>query len=278
MARISVCRLLGAALSLGTQIGVAGWPYTTFVTEPFQPPVLNITTTGTPAPGYMFVGPRGEQANGTAAVIYDGSGNLVWQSADAVTSNIIVQELNGEPVLTYWDGDMMAIGYGYGVVHVLDTSYNEIHTVSLTSGNYVTPDVPNITSFIDLHESQMTDRNTMLVTAYNTTQTDLTSVGGADDGWILAATFNEIDVATNDVVFTWNVLDHLDEIPLTASHQAVTGTGKNQSDPWDAFHINSVAQVDNGYLVSLRHLWRILYIGNDGSVIWQLDVRFGLSH
>ena len=38
-------------------------------------------------------------------------------------------------------------------------------------------------SYIDSHEDQITEDGTMLVTAVNITQTDLSSVGGAE-GWL----------------------------------------------------------------------------------------------
>lgn len=270
MASSLLSSIWAAAIFLGLQAAGASWPYNTYVTEPFQPPQLGVNVSGTPAPGYIFVGPRGEQPNGTAALIYDQDGSLVYQSPGAVTSNVNVQTLFGKPVLTYWDGDMLTIGFGYGLVHVLDDTYNEIYTVTLP-GDIIPVDGSPRASYIDLHESQLTPRNTMLVTAYNVTQADLTSVGGAEDGWITDSTFWEIDVATNQVVFSWSALAHIDEIPLNYSHQPLP-VGNDRNNPWDAYHINSVVAVDDGYLISIRHMFSAFYLNSDGSVKWRLSV------
>ncbi|KAL1970003.1 hypothetical protein VTN77DRAFT_6408 [Rasamsonia byssochlamydoides] len=271
MARLCRSFCFIAAL-LDQTLAAANWPYWTYTTAPFQPPNLNISVAGgsTPDPGYIFLGPRGNQPNGTAALIYDQAGNLVYQGPDEVTANVNVQTLFGQPVLTFWTGDMLAIGYGYGKVHILDNTYKEIYTVSLP-GDFVTPSGTAEPSYIDLHESKITERNTMLVTAYNITQANLTAVGGPADGWMLASHFFEIDIATNEVVFSWNALDYQDQIPLTLSHQPIDTSGQSQSDPWDAYHINSVDAVEDGYLVSLRHLWSAFYLHQNGSIKWRLS-------
>lgn len=265
--------LLSASLLLDQALAASNWPFWSYVTAPFEPPKLNIFTAAgsTPDPGYFFIGPRADGVNGTAAMIFDQAGNLVYQGPDEVTANVNVQTLFGKPVLTYWAGTMFSLGYGYGQVHILDDTYKEIYTVSLQVP-FVTPNGTTEASYIDLHESKITDRNTMLVTAYNVTQANLTAVGGPADGWMLAAHFYEIDIATNQVVFSWSALDHQDEIPLTMSHQAIGTTGQSQSDPWDAYHINSIEAVEDGYLVSLRHLWSGFYLYKNGTVKWQLSV------
>jgi hypothetical protein len=261
-----------SATILLDQALAADWPFWAYKTARFQPPQLNITTAGeAPNPGYLFLGPRGVQANGTAALIYDQAGNLVYQGPDEVTANLDVQTLSGQPVLTFWAGTMLEVGFGYGVVHILDNTYKEIHTVSLP-GDFVTTTGTPAPSYIDLHESKITDRNTMLVTAYNVTQANLTAVGGPADGWMLEGHFFEIDIATNQVVFSWNALEHQDQIPLEKSHQVIGNSGQNQSHPWDAYHINSVEAVEDGYFVSLRHMWSGFYLHPNGTVKWQLSV------
>ncbi|KAJ5650720.1 uncharacterized protein N7484_004443 [Penicillium longicatenatum] len=260
-----------ASSALLLSVTAAAWPYSTYKSIDFQPPTLQINQTGPTDPGLIFLGPRGGvQPAGQAALIYDNAGNLVYEGPEEVTSNFMVQKLNGSDVITFWAGDMMDIGYGYGSVHILDNTYQEIHTVTLT-GNFVTPDNSTKTSYIDLHESKITPNNTLLVTAYNVTQHDLTSIGGTSSEWMLDSHFYEIDIATNEIVSSWSALDHEDDIPLTSSHQKLGGTAGTQENPYDAYHINAITPTNNGHLVSLRHMWSGYYLSENGTVMWQVS-------
>jgi Arylsulfotransferase (ASST) len=87
----------------------------------------------------------------------------------------------------------------------------------------------------------------------------------------------EIDVATGDVVFEWDSLDH---VPVTETQAQFSG-GTPQ-DPFDYFHINSIAVAPDGdLLVSSRHTWTVYKIGrHDGKIVWRLggkksDFTFG---
>ncbi|KAL5339479.1 ASST-domain-containing protein [Aspergillus crustosus] len=250
------------------------WPFMTLQTAPFLPPQVSITKTGPTDPGYIFVGPRGNQEEGTAALIYDENGDLVYQGPQEVTANFKVQKLFNEDVITFWAGDMMKLGFGYGTVHILDNTYREIYTATLQE-NFVSPDGQPRDSFIDLHESHVTDRNTLLVTAYNITQHDLTPIGGRADDYMLDGMFYEIDIATNEVVFSWSILDHLDEIPLEESKQGWGDDVGAQEQPYDAYHINSVELMEGGYIISLRHYWSGYFVHNNGSVLWRIGGEKG---
>ncbi|KAA8644272.1 hypothetical protein EYZ11_002829 [Aspergillus tanneri] len=250
------------------------WPFITLATAPFRPPQLHVTKTGNTDPGYIFIGPRGNQEQGTAALIYSDDGHLVYQGPTEVVANFKVQRLFNQDVITFWAGDMMTLGFGYGTVHVLDNTYREIYTVTLP-GNFISPDGSHQDSYIDLHESRVTNRNTLLVTAYNVTQHNLTSIGGKPDDYMLDGLFFEIDIATNEIVHSWSALEHLGDIPLEKSKQVLGDGFGTLENPWDAYHINSVEVVDNGYLISLRHYWSGIYVYNNGSVGWQLSGEKG---
>lgn len=259
----------GASLLFSLQAVANNWPYFTAASQPFRPPRLQISTEGTQDPGYLFIGPRGNEAEGTAALIYDLNGDLVYQGPLQVTANFMVQKLYNQDVITFWAGDMMTLGYGYGTVHILDNSYQEIYTVKLQD-SLVTPDGQPRDSYIDLHESRITERNTLLVTAYNVTPQDMTFMGGKPDVFVLDAMFYEIDIATNEIVHSWSAMEHQDAIPWTESKQGFTEFGP-QDNPWDAYHINAVELMDDGYMISMRHYWSGYYIHNNGSVMWQLS-------
>lgn len=266
-----------SALLLAAGAVADTWPFATYDTGPWTPPQMKVHKSGTTEPGYIFVGPRGNQPNGTAALIYDEEGHLVYQGPTQVTANVKVQKVFNEDTLTFWAGDMTSWGYGFGTVHILDDTYREMYTVKLpddpaTGRFFATPDGNSRPSYIDLHESHITDRNTLLVTAYNTTQYDLTPVRGAPDGWMLDALFYEIDIATNEIVFAWSALEHIAEMPLEESFQAIAPGFGTRNQPWDAYHINSVELMSDGYILSLRHYWSALYVYNNGTIAWRLSV------
>ncbi|KAJ6073097.1 hypothetical protein N7467_011182 [Penicillium canescens] len=264
----------GSALLLSLQ--AAAWDYSTYSSMDFQPPKLEVNKTGTTDPGYIFLGPRGGvQAAGSAALIYDDAGNLVYEGPEEITANFRVQKLDGEDVITFWAGDMMDVGYGYGSVHILDNTYKEIYTVTLT-GAFVTPDNSQKDSYCDLHESEITPSGTIICTAYNVTQHDLTSINGTSSSYMLDSQFHEIDIKTNQVLHSWSALDHEDQIPLTTSHQGLgKDVGTQQSDPYDAYHINAIAPTNHGYMISLRHMWSGYYLAQNGSVMWTVDGEDG---
>ncbi|KAE8149524.1 ASST-domain-containing protein [Aspergillus avenaceus] len=246
------------------------WPFMTFQSAQINPPKMEVKKTGTTDPGYIFVGPRGNQPEGIAALIYDDDGNLVYQGPTEVTANFKVQKYANEDVITFWAGNMMDLGFGYGTVHILDNTYREIYTVTLP-GDFVSPDGVARDSYIDLHESHVTTRNTLLVTAYNVTQFDLTAIGGKVDDYMLDAMFYEIDIATNEIVYSWSALEHIQAIPLEQSKQGLGEDYGTVEKPWDAYHINSVELMDEGYIISLRHYWSGYYVHRNGTVMWRLS-------
>ncbi|BCR92538.1 arylsulfotransferase family protein [Aspergillus chevalieri] len=265
---------IGATLFFSLSALANDWPYLTAATAPFRPPRLEVEKTGTTDPGYLFIGPRGNEQSGTAALIYDEDGNLVYQGPEEVTANFKVQRLFNQDVITFWAGDMMKLGYGYGTVHILDNTYREIYTVRLQD-DIVTPDDQPRESYIDLHESHITEQNTLLVTAYNITPHDLTPIGGNPDMFMLDAMFYEIDIATNEIVHSWSAVEHLDKIPLEQSKQGLGEDFGVKENPWDAYHINAVERMDEGYMISVRHFWSGYYVHNNGSVMWQLSGALG---
>lgn len=111
----------------------------------------------------------------------------------------------------------------------------------------------------------------MVVTSYNNTQHSLEAIDGPADAWVADGMFFEIDVKTQEVVYEWRALDHLDMHDSRFSFNG-PGAGVTERVPWDWLHINSVQRVGDNYLISARHHWALYYInGKDGSVIWKLD-------
>ncbi|KAI1799051.1 ASST-domain-containing protein [Daldinia bambusicola] len=153
--------------------------------------------------------------------------------------------------------------------------------VTVNDGNFLTLpelDSSQLTSYLDMHESQITAQDTILVTLYNITKCDLSSVGGPQDAWVADSLFYELDIKTNEILFKWSALDHVDQIPISDVQQfyPVANFGKNQSVPYGYFHINSVDQFEDGsYLVSSRYYCSIFKISKNGTVEWTLQGQTG---
>ena len=259
------------------------WPYHEFKTVDFNPPLVNMTdpSASSLAPGYIFFAPDGATPFQESPLIVDQDGELVWNGpVPSHAFNFGVYEYKGEKVLGWWNGTLFPepVGRGNGVIHLLDNSYNDIATVRL-AGNFLELN-PGVTyqSNIDVHELFITSKDTMVVTANNVTQADLSSVGGPVNGWTVDAQVYEIDIETNEVLFSWSYLDHLDAIPFTAAILPLGAegfTGQNQSLAWNPFHINSAEPYNGGYILSSRYFCSAIAIDGSGEVVWRLSGREG---
>lgn len=260
------------------------WPWQTYKSSPHEPPSLKISKSGPTSPGYLFFD-QSWDAHQYSVFIMSDDNELVWQGPYGDLKGFRAQKLDGKPVLTYFNGLGVPepFGWGYGIVQVLDQSYKSIYNVSVVNDNYQALGSINSSSFvswIDMHENTMTSDGTMLVTGYNVTKCDLSSVGGPKDGWIADSLFYEIDVKTNDILFRWSAKDHLDQIPLedVQPFYPVEDWGHNSSAPYGYFHINSVEKFNDGsYLISSRYYCSLFKITKDGSVDWTLQVGLNLS-
>lgn len=121
----------------------------------------------------------------------------------------------------------------------------------------------------DLHEFQITDNNTALLTIYHTIPADLTSIGGPLSGWIYDCIFQEVDIATGELIFEWRASLHY---PINSTLEELKGRGKTQASAFDFFHLNSVQKDSRGdYLISARHTHTVSTINHvTGEVLWNL--------
>lgn len=216
----------------------------------------------------MDTNTNGVVSGNLVATIISDDGEIVWSAGYSDTSNPSLQSYNGEDVILYWEGALAGtIGRGYGKVVLMNTSYVPIYNVTLPDGIYVSDETYD--SYIDAHESLITTSNTLVATVYNTTQTDLTSVGYGTAGWILDSLVYEFDIETSEVLWSWSAAEHVDQIPLTLSHEPISEIPHWASTAWDYFHINAIAEYGEGYLISSRTLWSIFYISKaTGEVLW----------
>ncbi|KAF2646013.1 hypothetical protein P280DRAFT_544443 [Massarina eburnea CBS 473.64] len=264
----------------------SNWPWQTFKSFPgFEPPQLEITKNGTTSPGLLFFPQDGDTAHNHSLNIFREDGELVWQSGYGDYAAFKPQTLFGEPVLAMFSGITFSEpwGFGYGLVQILNNRYENIYNVTLWNTSYPTlesisplydPTIYDTFSWIDMHENLITPRGTMFVGAVNVTAWDLSSVGGSTDGWVINSLVLELNVTNSAVMWQWSHLEHVDEIPLVDAVPTypLQGLGANSSYPWGPFHINSVAEFDDGsLLISSRHYCSIFKVGRDGEVQWTLN-------
>ncbi|KAB8237322.1 MFS general substrate transporter [Aspergillus alliaceus] len=223
------------------------------------PPVLTIehSIPERLASGYIFLGLY-EAAN-SGPYIYDDEGNLVWSgwgnSGPGNAHGMHVCEYKGKDHLCFFQG-------------VQQNGYCRGHVKTVVPGGGMASS--------DMHEFlPINGGKTALLTVYQQRQFDMSLWNVRTGmGWVMESIFQEVDVETNEVLFEWKSLDHVDP---TASytwpgHTDTSGTGLDSQSPWDYFHINSIDKNKDGdYLISSRHTCAIYKIsGQNGSVIWQL--------
>jgi hypothetical protein len=251
----------------------------TFVTRPdLRPPIVDVLTAdGSPVGGHVFLtpftlpnAPKGETPG---ALIVDPRGQPVWfrPLSPQLHMDLKVQRYRGRPVLTWWAGTVFD-GYG-GTFVIADSSYDVVRRVRAGNGYKA-----------DLHDIVLTSSGTALITIYNEVKADLTSIGLSAEGSLVEGVVQEIDLATDRVVFEWHSLDHvaLDE----SSELGLTRDGNV-----DYFHLNSIGVDRDGHLLlSARHTSAVYKIHRrTGKVIWRLGgtrsdfslgpgVRFGYQH
>lgn len=243
---------------LGTVVAIA---LGTLAAEPITPsPITVLEDTGQSAPGYIFYTQQhqGGPAGSTGPVIVDNQGRPVWflPLASGVAADLRVQTYQGQPVLTWAQGDSFQNPTpGTGVDYICDSSYHVIATVRAGNGMNA-----------DLHEFKLTPQGTALITIYHQVSMDLSPWGGPVNGSVLEGVAQEIDVATGKVVWEWHSLDH---VGLDESNFSVPTTGPG---PFDYFHINSVnLDTDGNFIISARHTSTIYKVNRaTGEIMWRL--------
>jgi hypothetical protein len=208
----------------------------TFRSRPdLSPPAIRITTQahGT-TPGYIFIAAK-KGLGQDGPLIVDDLGRPVWFSKDRYATDFKVQRYRGEPVITWWQGKIVA-GHGEGEYVIFDDSYREITRVQAGNGYRG-----------DLHEFSITPHDTALLTSYFATKTDLSPIGGPKDGMAWEGIAQELDIETKEVLFEWRSLDHVGVAETYRVPPQDPGT------PIDYFHINSIdIDFDGNFLISAK--------------------------
>ncbi|WP_336054786.1 arylsulfotransferase family protein [Streptomyces sp. CA2R101] len=263
-----------------------------FVSEPRLHPMRVTVTAQRPgtAPGRIFVAPYtidSPMIGQTGALISDNAGEPFWfrplpstslQNADfKVQTYYDSRKHTAEPVLTWWQGSI-AIPPAYtnlpggapepgGCYYIYDSHYRLVRTVFARHGFHP-----------DEHEFILTRRGTALFIATKPVPMDLRPYGGPKDGAILDSEVQEVDLATGELVFSWDILDHVNP----ADSEVDASDASSSGGVWDAYHMNSIDEGPDGeLLISARNMWAVYDISRrNGHIRWQLggkksDFTFG---
>jgi len=227
----------------------------TFRSRPdLSPPFIEVTTKAhDTTPGYIFIAAK-KGLGQDGPMIVDDLGRPVWFSKDRYATDFKVQRYRGEPVLTWWQGKIVA-GHGVGEYVIFDDSYREITRVQ--AGNVYRG---------DLHEFSITPQDTALLTAYVPTKTDLSPIGGPKDGMAWEGIAQELDLETKEVLFEWPSLDHV------GVEESYREPPQDPSTPIDYFHINSIdVDFDGNFLISAKGTSAVYKVDREnGEILWRL--------
>jgi len=228
----------------------------TFRSRPeLGPPDIEITEQAhDTSPGYIFIAAK-KGAGQDGPMIVDDLGQLVWFSKDRYATDFKVQRYRGEPVLTWWQGKVVA-GHGVGEYVIFDSSYREITRVQAGSGHQG-----------DLHEFSITPQDTALLTSYVATPTDLSPIGGPKEGMAWGGIAQELDIESGKVLFEWRSLEH---VGVEESYREEPP--QDPDTPIDYFHINSInIDFDGNFLISAKGTSAVYKVDREsGEILWRL--------
>ena len=213
-------------------------------------------------PGDIFVAPySGPGQDGP--MIFDSAGNLVWfdpMPPGVESTNLQVQQYEGKPVLTWWQGYIPPQGFGQGEEVIANANYQQI--TKFRAGNGLPA---------DLHEFRISPNNTALLTSFNPIHCNLSSVGGPRNAAVTDSLFQEIDLKTHLVRREWHPLDH-----VALSQSYASPTGSTTEWPFDYFHLNSIDPDPGGTtLISSRNTSALYELNSSTG---QITAQIGGKH
>jgi hypothetical protein len=233
------------------------------------PSTVSISAPAKPgaAPGDLLMAPY-QGAGSPGPMITEQNGALVWfhplPSGDEATS-LRVQQYDGKPVLTWWQGRILEVGFGQGEDVIYDTSYRKVGAVHAGNGYHA-----------DLHEFHLTPEGTAWIDMFDPIEMNLSSYHGLSDGVLTDSVIQEIDVKTGLVMWEWHALGH---IPISESHTSAP----KYHYPWDYVHVNSISPGATGQeagsganqpgnvLLSSRATWTLYDVDlRSGGIRWRL--------
>lgn len=224
-----------------------------------QPPRVAVSRSGHSAPGDLLLAPKEGDGSG-GPMILGPNGHLIWFDplpGGTKATNLRVQRLQGAPVLTWWQGQVVS-GHGRGEDLIANRHYRVVATVRAGNGYAA-----------DLHEFLLRGRDTAWITAFSPVARDLSQVGGPADGAVWDGIVEAIDIPTGNVLFEWHSLGHVG--PSAAYPPLPTVAGA----PYDYFHVNGISPQPGGtVLISSRNTDSAYEVSQaTGRVLWRLGGR-----
>jgi hypothetical protein len=222
------------------------------------PSTVTVTTPAKPGatPGDFFLAPY--QGEGTPGpMIADQGGNLVWSHplpSGIESTDFSVQQYEGKPVLVWWQGRILEVGFGQGEQVIYNSAYQQIATIRAGNGYRS-----------DLHEIRLTPQGTAWIDVFDPVNLNLKAEGGSSNDILTDSVIEEVDVKTGLVMWEWHALGH---IPIGESNQPVPAGNY----PWDYVHINSIDPGSSGdVLLSSRNTWTLYDVDlHSGGMHWRL--------
>lgn len=207
------------------------------------------------APGDFFLAPY--QGTGSPGpMIVSPAGRLIWfhpLPAGFSATNFQVQSYEGKPVLTWWQGRILKLGFGQGEDEIYNTSYQPVKTIKAGNGMHA-----------DLHEIRLTPEGTAWIDAFYPIHMSLKAYHGVSDGVLTDSVIQEIDIKTGLVMWEWHALGHI-------SPASSKNPNPDSTYPWDYVHVNSIDPDEKGnLLISARNTWTLYDLNiHTGGFRWQ---------
>ena len=221
---------------------------------------------------YIFLNAPYSGTGHGGTIILSPSGQFVYFDPNTAAHHhmcVNVQMYNGEPMLTWWQGEIVE-GFGRGELVMADSSYKIKHVIKAHDGFVA-----------DFHEFKVTPQGTVLMDMYaRHANVDLRSVGGQSSGYLVSGMVQEIDIKTGKLLFKWDSWNRKNpHVRLDETHQQFgVGDGGHgtAASPYNYFHVNSICEVEPGnkdsdLLISARNTWAVYRVRrSDGKVLDRL--------
>ncbi|KAM3557736.1 hypothetical protein MY1884_004355 [Beauveria asiatica] len=215
--------------------------------------------------GLLFVTPGDSAERSTTEseadvegpAIFRSNGDLVWtQDGWGRTRDLKVQSVGDRSYMTFWR-DESSRHDGGGSYVVLDQSYEmvkELRSVGKISSRPV--------------ELKLTSDGTAIILMHNVTKIH-TPFGSLQNGWINDAIIQEIDMASNELIFEWRASHHF---KVTMSQAAPENRGRTPETAFDYIHATGIDLDHKGdYVISSRNMYNAVALRRGhGNVLWVL--------
>lgn len=225
---------------------------------------FEVELTGSPGPGYFFIGPRSLNPNDaypTSLMLLDSLGELIWYAPIAEDStapyfNFVVYDFKplGDGLLSFWRPKFTGDKF-----FLLDSTFSIVDSVSCLGRPRT-----------DEHDIVRMDNGHHLVICADDTIADLsglnttTGATGSIAGLVAVQAIQEVDLNGN-VAYEWRTMDHL---PIEDSDTAFF----NNPNYLDHTHLNSLFLRGDEVVISSRNLNEITsFSRSSGEINW----RFG---